>query len=191
MSVTFQKIKATVARMWVTKQGYLGKSCQVGRKLPNWAFFCNDGQVLDTSLRLTAGAGPAASWWPPQSRELVQWQLWTNFETTWWRPLYRSWAQVRCSATPGTQTGRLWLLPTAIGRWRWSRRTRKHFVPLLNTVCHYVTLCNTLQHTVTLVHRWCCTHGRVANNWPSSTSTTSGWPGSTGLPGRSRENFKL
>ena len=54
------------------------------------------------------------------------------------------------------------------------KNTQTLYVPLLNTVCHYVTLCNTLQHTVTLVHRWCCTHGRVANNWPSSTSTTSG-----------------
>ena len=118
-------------------------------------------------------------------------QLWDNFKTTWWPPQYRSWAQVRCSATPGTQTGRLWLSPTAIGRWRWSRRTCKHFAPLCSTVWQCVTLCNTLQHTVTLVHRLCCTHGRVANSWPSSTSTTSGWPGSTGLPGRSRENYKL
>ena len=166
MSVTFQKIKAPVVRMWVTKQGYLGKSCQVGRKLPSWAKVAKLGKNCQVersfAMTTTKCSTPPSDW----QRALVQLlrddfyrvrtraramttlnQLWDNFKTTWWPPQYRSWAQVRCSATPGTQTGRLWLSPTAIGRWRWSRRTCKHFAPLCSTVWQCVTLCNTLQHT--------------------------------------------
>ena len=142
--------------------------------------------MLDTSLGLTTGASPAASWWLLQSQN--QGSCNDNFETTLRQPdgLHSTEAGPRSGAVP-----RLGRRPAGCG----SRPQRSggedgqeehastlhHFVALCDNVWHFVTLCNTL---VTLVHRLCCTHGRVANSWPSSTSTTSGWPGSTGLPGR-------
>ena len=176
------------------KVAKLGKSCKVGEKLPSWAFFCNDDdQVLDTSLGLTTGASPAASWWLLQSQN--QGSCNDNFETTLRQPdgLHSTEAGPRSGAVPrvGRRPAGCGSRPQRSGGEDGREEhasTLHHFVALCDNVWHFVTLCNTL---VTLVHRLCCTHGRVANSWQSSISTTSGWPGSTGLPGRSRENNKL